>query len=163
LVRLAGESDTYCTNIDCPAQRVQRIAHFAARSAMDIEGLGEERVILLVDAGLIADPADLYLLTVEQLSGLERFAALSAANLVGGIAASRAQPLSRLLVALGIRHLGPTGARALARAFGSLDAIVEAGEEELAAVEGIGGCAPPAWPPRSPMPAGAAAFPAPLP
>jgi DNA ligase (NAD+) len=139
LVRLAGESDTYCTNIDCPAQRVQRIAHFAARSAMDIEGLGEERVILLVDAGLIADPADLYLLTVEQLSGLERFAALSAANLVGGIAASRAQPLSRLLVALGIRHLGPTGARALARAFGSLDAIVEAGEEELAAVEGIGG------------------------
>jgi DNA ligase (NAD+) len=139
LVRLDGESDTYCTNIDCPAQRVQRIAHFASRSAMDIEGLGEERVVQMVDAGLIADPADLYLLTVEQLSGLERFAAVSARNLVGGIAASRAQPLSRLLVALGIRHLGPTGARALARAFGSLDAISAAGQDELAATEGIGG------------------------
>ena len=90
LVRLEGESDTYCTNIDCPAQRVQRIAHFASRSAMDIEGLGEERVLQLVAAGLIADPADLYVLTVAQLSALERFAALSAANLVAGIAASTA-------------------------------------------------------------------------
>jgi NAD-dependent DNA ligase len=60
LVRLEGESDTYCTNIDCPAQRVQRIAHYASRSAMDIEGLGEERVVQLVAAGLIVDPADLY-------------------------------------------------------------------------------------------------------
>jgi DNA ligase (NAD+) len=139
LVRLAGESDTYCTNIDCPAQRVQRIAHFASRSAMDIEGLGEERVVQLVDAGLVTDAADLYHLTVEQLSGLERFAALSAANLVNGIAASTAQPLSRLLVALGIRHLGPTGARAMARALGSLDALMSASEPELAAVDGIGG------------------------
>jgi DNA ligase (NAD+) len=139
LVRLEGESDTYCTNIDCPAQRVQRIVHFASRSAMDIEGLGEERVVQLVGAGLITDPADLYGLTVEQLSGLERFAAVSATNLVNGIAASTEQPLSRLLVALGIRHLGPTGARALARALGSLDALVGAGAEGLAAVEGIGG------------------------
>jgi DNA ligase (NAD+) len=139
LVRLAGESDTYCTNIDCPAQRVQRIAHFASRSAMDIEGLGEERVVQLVEAGLLTDPADLYSLTVEQLTGLERFAAISANNLVAAIAASREQPLSRLLVALGIRHLGPTGARAVARARGSLDAIVSASEEELAAVDGIGG------------------------
>jgi DNA ligase (NAD+) len=138
LVRLPGESDTYCTNIDCPAQRVQRIAHYASRSAMDIEGLGEERVVQLVDAGLIVDPADLYQLTAEQLVALERFGALSAANLVAAIAASTAQPLSRLLVALGIRHLGPTGARALARAFGTLDAIVSAQEAELAAVDGIG-------------------------
>jgi DNA ligase (NAD+) len=138
LVRLEGESDTYCTNIDCPAQRVQRIAHYASRSAMDIEGLGEERVIVLVGAGLIVDPADLYDLTVEQLSALERFAELSAGNLVGAIASSTSQPLSRLLVALGIRHLGPTGARAVARGMGSLDAILTADVAELAAVEGIG-------------------------
>jgi DNA ligase (NAD+) len=139
LVRLPGESDTYCTNIECPAQRVQRIAHFASRSAMDIEGLGEERVVQLVNAGLVQDPADLYSLSVEQLTALERFAAISAANLVSAIAASTQQPLSRLLVALGIRHLGPTGARAVARAMGSLEAIEAASEAELAAVDGIGG------------------------
>ena len=138
LVRLPGESDTYCTNIDCPAQRVQRIAHYASRSAMDIEGLGEERVIQLVGAGLIADPADLYELEAPQLAALERFATLSAGNLVAAIAASTQQPLSRLLVGLGIRHLGPTGARAVARVFGNLDALVAAGAAELAAVEGIG-------------------------
>ena len=138
LVRLPGESDTYCTNIDCPAQRVQRIAHYASRSAMDIEGLGEERVVQLVGAGLIADPADLYLLTAAPLVALERFGELSAANLVAAIDASRARPLSRLLVALGIRHVGPTGARAVARAFGSLDAIAGAGADELAAVDGVG-------------------------
>jgi DNA ligase (NAD+) len=139
LVRLPGESDTYCTNIDCPAQRVQRISHYASRSAMDIEGLGEERVLQLVAAGLLHDAADLYDLTTEQLVGLERFGALSAANLVAGIDASRAQPLSRLLVALGIRHVGPTGARAVARAFGSMEAIAAATVEELAAVDGVGG------------------------
>jgi DNA ligase (NAD+) len=139
LVRLPGESDTYCTNIECPAQRVQRIAHFASRSAMDIEGLGEERVVQLVAAGLVNDPADLYQLTVEQLTGLERFAAISARNLVAGIAGSTTQPLSRLLVGLGIRHLGPTGARAVARAFGNLDALMAADEAELAAIDGIGG------------------------
>jgi DNA ligase (NAD+) len=138
LVRLPGESDTYCTNIDCPAQRVQRIAHYASRSAMDIEGLGEERVVQLVDAGLIEDPADLYGLEVAQLSSLERFATISATNLVQSIAASTAQPLSRVLVGLGIRHLGPTGARAVARAMGTMEAIVAAGADELSAIEGIG-------------------------
>jgi DNA ligase (NAD+) len=105
---------------------------------MDIEGLGEERVIQLVDAGLIVDPADLYGLTVAQLLALERFAVISATNLVAAIAASTAQPLSRLLVALGIRHLGPTGARAMARALGTLDAIMAADAAALAAVDGIG-------------------------
>ncbi len=138
LVRLPGESDTYCTNIDCPAQRVQRIAHYASRSALDIEGLGEERVVQLVQAGLIADPADLYGLTTEQLAGLERFAAISATNLVRSIEASTTQPLSRLLVGLGIRHLGPTGARAVARAMGTMEAITSAGAAELSAIEGIG-------------------------
>jgi DNA ligase (NAD+) len=139
LTRLPGESDTFCTNIECPAQRVQRIVHYASRGAMDIEGLGEERVYQLVSAGLITDPPDLYGLTVEQLVQLERFAQISAGNLVAAIEASKAQPLTRLLVALGIRHLGPTGARALARAFGSLEAIVAAEEAELAQVEGVGG------------------------
>jgi DNA ligase (NAD+) len=138
LVRLPGESDTYCTNIDCPAQRVQRISHYASRSAMDIEGLGEERVLQLVAAGLINDAADLYDLAPEQLAALDRFGALSAANLVAGMDASRSQPLSRLLVALGIRHVGPTGARAVARAFGTLPAIAAASVEELAAVDGVG-------------------------
>ena len=139
LVRLPGESDTYCTNIDCPAQRVQRISHYASRSAMDIEGLGEERVLQLVGAGFIDDAADLYDLTVEQLVTLERFGAVSAANLVAAVDASRAQPLSRLLVALGIRHVGPTVARAVARAFGTLDAIEAATVEQLAAIDGVGG------------------------
>ena len=139
LVRLPGESDTYCTNIDCPAQRVQRISHYASRGAMDIEGLGEERVLQLVSAGLLNDAADLYDVTAEQLAELDRFGALSAANLVAGIDASRSQPLSRLLVALGIRHVGPTGARAVARAFGTLSAIAAASVEQLAAVDGVGG------------------------
>jgi DNA ligase (NAD+) len=139
LVRLPGESDTYCTNIECPAQRVQRIAHYASRSAMDIEGLGEERVVQLVGAGLVRDAADLYGVTVEQLVELERFGAVSAGNLVAAIEASKERPLSRLLVALGIRHVGPIAARAVARAFGTLEAIESATVEQLAAVDGVGG------------------------
>ena len=138
LTRLPGESDTYCTNIDCPAQRVQRIVHFASRSGMDIEGLGEERVVQLVEAGMVADPADLYLLEAPRLETLERMGAVSSKNLVDAIADSKSRPLSRLLVALGIRHVGPTGARALARAFGTLGALRHAAATELAAVEGVG-------------------------
>ncbi len=138
LVRLPGESDTYCTNIDCPAQRVQRLAHFGSRSAMDIEGLGEQRVDQLVTAGLVSDPADLYRLEVEDLAALEGFAEVSAGNLRRAIDDSRTRPLHRLLVALGIRHLGPTGARAVARAVGSLDALREASAGTLAAVPGVG-------------------------
>ena len=138
LVRLPGESDTYCTNIDCPAQRVQRLAHFGSRSAMDIEGLGEQRVVQLVSAGLVSDPADLYLLKVDDLAALEGFAEISAGNLRRAIDDSRTRPLHRLLVALGIRHLGPTGARAVARAVGSLEVLREASAETLAAVPGVG-------------------------
>ncbi len=138
LVRHEGESDTYCTNIDCPAQRLQRIVHFGSRSAMDIEGLGEERVRQLLDHGLVSDAADLYLLDAARLAALERMGELSAANLVAAIDASRRQPLSRLLVALGIRHVGPTAARALAASFGDLAALRGAPAAELAAVEGVG-------------------------
>ncbi len=138
LTRSEGESDTYCTNIDCPAQRVQRIAHFGSRSALDIEGLGEERVVQLVEGGLVVDPADLYNLTTEQIAALDRMGQLSAANLVQAISESKQRPLSRLLVALGIRHLGPIGARALARGFGQLEAILAAPTEALAAIDGVG-------------------------
>ena len=138
LVRLPGESDTFCSNLECPAQRVQRIVHFASRGAMDIEGLGERRVVQFVGAGMLADPGDIYSLERDRLVALERMAALSADNLLQAIEASKTRPLSRLLVALGVRHLGPTGARALAGAFGSIDAIVAAPAGTLAAVEGIG-------------------------
>jgi DNA ligase (NAD+) len=138
LMRLPGESDTFCTNIECPSQRVQRIVHFASRSAMDIEGLGEQRVVQFVNAGLVTDPADLYRLERGSVAGLDKMGALSEANLLAAIDGSRSRPLHRLLVALGVRHLGPTGARALARAFGSLESIEAAPLEALAQVDGVG-------------------------
>ena len=138
LVRLDGESDHHCVNVECPEQRVQRIVHFASRGAMDIEGLGEERVRQFVDAGLLRDAADVYSLTVEGLVPLDRMAQRSAANLIAGIGASKTQGLARVLVGLGIRHAGPTAAQALSRSLGSLDAIEAASLEELTAVEGVG-------------------------
>jgi len=138
LVRLEGESDTFCTNIECPAQRVQRIVHFASRGAMDIEGLGEKRVLQLVEAGLVADIGDIYALAAPALIEMERMGALSVENLLRAIEESKSRPLSRVLVGLGIRHLGPTGSRALARTYGSLEAVTAVSVEELAAVDGIG-------------------------
>lgn len=138
LVRLEGEADTFCTNLDCPGQRVQRIAHFASRAAMDIEGLGEARVAQLITEGLVSDVGDLYSLSVEQLERLEGFAKLSAARLVAAIDGSRRRPLSALLHALAIRHLGEATCSALAGAFGSMDALRRASVHDLAAVEGVG-------------------------
>jgi DNA ligase (NAD+) len=138
LERLEGESDTFCTNLDCPAQRVQRIAHFASRSAMDIEGLGEQRVQLFIEHGLLHDVADLYTFTADTFEGLEGFAALSIANLLAAIDESRSRPLHRVLIGLGIRHLGQVGSVALAQSLGDLDAIVSADEASLAAVDGVG-------------------------
>ena len=138
LVRLPGESDTFCTNLDCPAQRVQRIAHFASRSAMDIEGLGEQRVQLFADHGLLNDVADLFTFDETTFEGLEGFAAVSIANLLGAIDQSKSRPLSRVLIGLGIRHLGQVGSQALARALGDIDAVMAADESSLAAVDGVG-------------------------
>ena len=138
LVRLEGESDTFCTNLDCAGQRVQRIAHFASRSAMDIEGLGEQRVQLLVDHGLLVDVADLYAFTPDTFAGLEGFADLSTANLLAAIDASRTRPLSRVLIGLGIRHLGQVGSVALARARRDIDGVRTADEATLAAIDGVG-------------------------
>jgi len=138
LVRLEGEANHRCVSSECPIQREQKIIYFASRGALDIEGLGEERVRQLVHAGLVADATDLYALTQEQLVALDRMGEVSARNLLDALARSREQPLARLLVALGIRHVGPTAAIALARAFGHLDAILAATPEELTVVDGVG-------------------------
>jgi DNA ligase (NAD+) len=138
LVRPEGEADTRCQNIACPARVAGTIEHFGSRGAMDIEGLGEQRVRLFCDLGLLHDPADIYSLRAEQLEGIEGFGAVSVANLLGAIEASKGRPLPNLLVGLNIRHLGPAGSVALARHFGHLDRIEAASEEEMAAVEGVG-------------------------
>jgi DNA ligase (NAD+) len=138
LQRLPGEADTYCINLDCPGQQVQRISHFASRAAMDIEGLGERTVSLFCKEGLLADVADIYSLDFRRVEAFEGFGATSVANLSAAIGASRSRPLANLLVGLSIRHLGTNGSQVLARALGSLDRIMDAPEDEIAAVEGIG-------------------------
>ena len=138
LVRLEGESDTFCTNVDCPGQRVGRIQHFTSRGAMDIEGFGEQRAMLFTQSGLLDDVGDIYSLTAEQLSSIEGFGEISVNNLLAAIEASKARPLANLLIGLNIRHLGGAGAQVLARAFGDLDRILAASVDEIAETEGIG-------------------------
>jgi len=115
-----------------------QVVHFASRSALDIEGLGEQRAAQLLASGLIFDVADLYALSVDQLSPLEGLGELSASGLVAAIDSSRSQPLSRVLVGLGIRHVGPVAARALAHRFGTIADLLAASLEDLAAVDGVG-------------------------
>ena len=129
---------TYCPNISCPARILEGIVHFAGRSAMDIRGLGYERVRALLDAKLIANVADLYTLTPMQLLTLEGFAEKSAQQLVDSIAASKRQPLSALLFGLGIRHVGAQGVKLLARHFGTMASLAKASAEEVGEVRGIG-------------------------
>lgn len=128
----------YCPNVACPGRQLEGLVHFAARDCLDIDGLSYQRIAQLLEAGLVRDAADLFSLTVAQLVTLERFAEKSAENLVAAIAASRAQPLSRLLFALGIRHVGAQAAQLLARRFGTLDALAQASIDEITAVRGIG-------------------------
>jgi DNA ligase (NAD+) len=138
LVRLDGESDTFCTNAECPAQRQGRIEHFASRGAMDIEGLGERTVAQFIELGLLGDIADVYQLDFGRIRQIEGWGDISVRNLEQAVEASKRRPLANLLVGLNIRHLGATGSQVLARATGSLDRIIAASEEELARVEGIG-------------------------
>jgi DNA ligase (NAD+) len=138
LQRLEGEADTFCINVECPGQQIQRISHFASRGAMDIEGLGERTVALFCKEGLLADVADIYSLPLTRIQAFEGFGALSVANLAEAINASKSRPLANLLVGLSIRHLGSNGSQLLARAMGHLDKIMAAPEEEIAAIEGIG-------------------------
>jgi DNA ligase (NAD+) len=138
LQRLGDESDTYCVNPACPAQLLAQIVHFASRGALDIEGLGESRVAQLLSAGLISDVADLFTLQVSDLAPLEGLGELSGRALVDAIAGAKEASLSRVLVGLGIRHVGPVAARELARAFGTYDALASASLEVLEALDGVG-------------------------
>jgi DNA ligase (NAD+) len=138
LVRPEGEVNRYCPNAACPGRNYENLVHFASRGAMDIQGLGPERIRQLLEAGLITDAADLYTLRADDIAGLEGFAATSAGALVEAIAASRERPLRALLAALGIRHVGATAARTIARHFGTLTALRRATLEQLLELEGIG-------------------------
>ena len=139
LIRVEGEAQHYCPNdVACPPQITGKIQHYISRKAMDIEGLGAETVEQLFKAGLIRDYADLYELSVDQLLPLERMAQKSAENLVNGVEASKNQPFEKVLFALGIRFVGETVARKLARHFGSIEKLRAATQEELEGVDEIG-------------------------
>ena len=138
VVREEGEVAARCVNPACPAVVREALRHFCTRRAMDIEGLGEKLVDQLVSAGLLWDTSSIYDLTKEQLVGLDRWGEKSAANLLGQITKSKSNDLSRLLFALGIRHIGEKAAKTLAAHFGSLDALVAASPEELEGVEEVG-------------------------
>lgn len=139
LERTPGDAKHYCPNeYGCPPQITGRIQHYISRKAMDIEGLGGETVELLFKEGLIEDYADLYELTKDQLLPLERMAERSAENLVQGVAESVKIPFERVLFALGIRYVGETVAKKLAKAYKSIDALMQASQEDLMAVDEIG-------------------------
>jgi DNA ligase (NAD+) len=138
-VRPAGEAARRCPNtLGCPAQRQQAVIHFATRGAMDIRGLGPAVVAKLFEAGLIGDVADLYALSAERLAGLPGLGQLSAANLVQAIERSKETPLHRLVYALGIRHVGEQVATLIAERFSDLDRLLQATEEQLQAIPGVG-------------------------
>jgi DNA ligase (NAD+) len=138
LVRLEGEADTRCIEPTCPFQRDQRVIYWASRGAMDIEGLGERTVTQLTARELVADPSDLYVLTADEIETLEGFARPSAEKLVAAIAESANRPVPRVLTALGIKHLGPAASQALAAEFGTVERVMSATTDELAAVDGVG-------------------------
>jgi DNA ligase (NAD+) len=138
VVREEGEVATRCVNPACPAVVREALRHFCGRRAMDIEGLGEKLIDQLVGAGLLSDVASIYDLKAEDLEQLERWGEKSAGNLLAQIEKSKTNDFSRLLFALGIRHVGEKAARTLALHFGSLAALAAAGEEELQAAEEVG-------------------------
>jgi DNA ligase (NAD+) len=136
--RVEGEVAWYCVNAACPAQLIRHLEHFVSRGAMDIVGLGIKIVEQLIAEGLVSDIADLYTLEKEKLLALEGFADKKADNLLAAIASSRAQPLARLINALGIRGVGEVMAADLARVYPDLDALAAASLEDLQGIEGVG-------------------------
>lgn len=138
LTRAEGEADTFCSNAACPAQLVRHVEHFVSRGAMDVEGMGSKLAAGFVEDGLIRDVSDLFALTAEDLEGREGFAEKRIEGLLAAIAAAKDRPLRRLLVGLGIRHVGGSVAGALAAAFHDLDALAAADEEALLEVDGVG-------------------------
>jgi DNA ligase (NAD+) len=138
VVRVEGEADHRCVNANCPAKLRESILHFAARSVMNIEGMGEVLVNQLADSGLVKDIADIYELTKDKLLTLERIGDKSAENLLGEIEESRKLPLERVIYGLGIRFVGERTAEFLSEHFGSMDALMNASQEELQAVNEVG-------------------------
>ena len=138
IVRLEGEAAHRCIGFACPARIRENIRHFASRGGMDIEGLGEKLVSQLLDTKTIDDPADLYYLTQEKLTKLERMADKSATNLLKALEQSKNPPLEKLIFALGIRHVGEHIARILTREFKNLDNLRNTTEEKLQTINGIG-------------------------
>ena len=139
LVREEGAAAWRCPNVRaCPSQNLEWLQAFASRGAMDIEGLGEKTGEALLELGFVRDPGDVYALTAERLAEVPGFKDRKIANLLASIEASKGRDLWRLLVGLNVRHVGTTVARSLADAFGSLDAVAAATEEDLLAVEGVG-------------------------
>ncbi len=138
VVREKDEAAYRCVNGECPAQLSRRLEHFVSRDAMNIDGCGEAQINALIAAGLIKDAADLYSLKAEQIEALERMGKKSAQNLVNAIENSKSAGLARLIHALGIRHVGKQTAIALAKYFGSLDAIMDAKKETLSEIDDVG-------------------------
>ena len=138
VVRPEGEAASYCTNTACPAQFARLLMHFVGRGAMDIEGMGAKLALVLIDAGLVHDVGDVYSITKEQLLALERMGDKSADNVLESIERSKGRPLANILAALGIRHVGYETAELLVRRFGSVARLIQATEEELAAIPGVG-------------------------
>ncbi|GGK86998.1 NAD-dependent DNA ligase LigA [Deinococcus radiotolerans] len=139
VTRAEGDANTYCPNPACPSQAFERIRYFVSRGAMDVRGIGEKLVAQLIGSGLVRDAADLYTLTAEQLTALERGGEKKAQNILAQLDASRSRPLWRLVNALGMNHVGERNAQALARAFGTLDALLAATPEQIENVPGMGG------------------------
>ncbi|MDB4870902.1 MAG: ligase [Gemmatimonadales bacterium] len=136
--REEDEAAIYCPNIACPGRQLEGLVHFASRGAMDIRGLSYARIQQLVGEGLVRDPGDLYALTRDQLLELEGYADKGADSVIAAIEASKTQPLSRLLHALGIRHVGSIAAQLLAQHFGTMEALVSASADDILSVRGIG-------------------------
>jgi DNA ligase (NAD+) len=132
------EAKHFCTNPHCPSRDVEGIKHFVSRSALDIEGVGEKLIERLYELDLVRRPSDLYRLRVDDLLPLEGFQETSATNVVQAIAASRDRPFGNVLFGLGIPHVGLVTAQALARAFGSMERLLDAGADDIAEVEGVG-------------------------
>ena len=138
VVRAEGEAAHLCVNAACPAQLVRLLEHFVSKGAMDIEGLGIKQTTILLEKGLIRQVADLYTLNKDDLLELERFGETSVANLLSAIEASKERPFARVLVAVGIQHVGSEVAELLARHFPNIDALMNASQEDLEAVQSIG-------------------------
>ncbi len=137
--RPEGEAVTRCVNARCPAQALEHIIHWSSKSAMDIEGFGEKVATRFFDLGLIKDAADIYGLGADQISPLEGFGEKSAENLVGAIEKSKEHPFSRVLYALGIRHVGAVTAELIADRFSGEDLLRGTSADQLAEIKGVGG------------------------